>query len=202
MESNTMLTIVSACFFVSWTTRATSSTSSALVITPAPGPASSSSSRSLSWSFSSSKFASSPPVHEPRESPADDALEHALGIAPAGEQIEDIRFAAPRPDPGRLAFDAGRLRGGAHGIIDRSELVDELQAEGFFAGEDAAVGDAGDVRFRQFPAASFGHRAHELRVQLRDDVLKVLALVRRQIAIRRAGVFHRAAGDRLRLQLR
>jgi len=35
IESKTMLTMVSACFFVSWTTRATSSTSSAFVITPA-----------------------------------------------------------------------------------------------------------------------------------------------------------------------
>src|SRR5437764_14980442 len=35
MESKTMLTIVSACFLVSCTTLATSSTSSALVITPA-----------------------------------------------------------------------------------------------------------------------------------------------------------------------
>src|ERR1051326_2941813 len=34
IESNTMLTIVSACFFVSCTTLATSSTSSALVLTP------------------------------------------------------------------------------------------------------------------------------------------------------------------------
>src|SRR6266487_4225306 len=34
IESKTMLTIVSACFLVTWTTRATSSTSSALVITP------------------------------------------------------------------------------------------------------------------------------------------------------------------------
>ena len=42
MESNTMLTIVSACFLVNWTTRATSSTSSALVITPALASGSSS----------------------------------------------------------------------------------------------------------------------------------------------------------------
>src|SRR5438045_55544 len=42
IESKTMLTIVSACFLVNWTTRATSSTSSALVITPALASGSSS----------------------------------------------------------------------------------------------------------------------------------------------------------------
>src|SRR3954454_22238653 len=45
IESKTMLTMVSACFFVSETTRATSSTSSALVITPVLSALSSSGSR-------------------------------------------------------------------------------------------------------------------------------------------------------------
>src|SRR5688500_1863450 len=188
MESKTMLTIVSACFLVSWTTRATSSTSSALVITPAPvssssWPSSSRSSSRSSCSCSSKIPSSSPPKSKLRHPPIDDALEHRFR-AILGEEVEQRALAAARPHPGRIAFDAAELSGRAHGVVDRADLVDELQRPGLLAGEDAAVGDPGHL-FRFHPAlAPFRDVAHELRMQLRDDALEVLPFGVGQLAVR------------------
>src|SRR5205085_9351403 len=126
---------VSACFLVSWTTRATSSTSSAFVITPALDSPSVSS-RSL-WS----NVSSSPPIHEFREPSTENLLDRAVS-AVSVDQVHDSGTLPARPDSGRLALHVGEFPCDLHGIIDRSEIVDELEAQSLFSREDAAIGDA------------------------------------------------------------
>src|SRR5471030_3337332 len=122
-----MLTIVSACFLVSWTTRETSSTSSALVITPAlalPSVVP----KSSCWSTLASSTLL-PPVQELRNLTGGDPLDHRTRLIGIRDQIEQRAFPAPRINRRGLSAYPRFVRRERNGVTEAAEAVDEMKLQ-------------------------------------------------------------------------
>src|SRR5213075_2865066 len=94
---------------------------------------------------------------------AENLFDRRAALACSGDHVKERRFLALGIDGRRLPAYAGELRGGADGVVETAEGVDQLEGERLLPCEDAAVGDVRDVRFGHLSLAARGEARRRTR---------------------------------------